>query len=73
MDRMDENEQRRLTSNQYERLADWAEHVALAALVSLVVQKIIEGKAITNWSVLTGMLITAFMYFVAYWWLKRSQ
>ncbi|GEM_PF-5389580 len=69
---MDGNEQRRLSSKQYDKLADWGERAALVGLGSLVVQQIVAGVPITRPSVILGAVVTAGTYF-AYSWLKQSK
>ena len=62
-----------LTSKQYEKLAEWGERAALVGLASLVVQQIVAGAPVTSPSVITGAVVTAFVYLKAYQWLKLSK
>lgn len=49
------------------------ERAALVGLASLVVQQIVAGVPVTNLSVITGAVVTAFVYFKTYQWLKLSK
>lgn len=62
-----------LTPKQYDKLADWGERMALAFLVSLVIQRIVTGTPLTSMSMLGGISVTALAYGLAYYWLKRTK
>ena len=64
---------KRLTSHQYEKLADWAERIGLGALGTLVAQQIIAGKPIISWTILLGFITAIFVYSLAYQWLKEVK
>jgi len=63
----------KLDRAQHEKLADWGERGALVGLASLVVQRLVEGASVLDMSVIGGSIATAFAYFLAYYWLKKSK
>lgn len=62
---MNGNEQRRLSSKQYETFAQWLERVAILFLASFVVQNILKGSSLTDPVVLVGSIAALFAYYGA--------
>lgn len=61
-----------LLRKRYEKFADWCERGALIAVVSMVVQQIIEGAPFTKRSVVVGLVAAVILYYAAYRLMKRA-
>jgi hypothetical protein len=55
----------------YGKLAEWGERLALALLVSLVIQQFIDGQSVTT--AILALIPTAAVYMAAFFWLKKSK
>ncbi len=65
MNGMDGNEQRRLSSKQYETFAQWLERIAILFLASFVVQSIVRGSSLRDPVVIVGTLAALVAYYGA--------
>lgn len=72
MNYMNGNEQRRLSSKQYETFAQWLERVAILFLASFVVQSILTGSSLTNPVVLVGGIAAVSAYYGAVYLTLKS-
>ncbi|MFY9462923.1 MAG: hypothetical protein WAP52_01920 [Candidatus Sungiibacteriota bacterium] len=72
MDDIDGNEQRMLSSKQYETFAQWLERVALLFLASFVVGSIAKGLSVTDPVVLIGGVVTVSAYYLAVYLMIKS-
>jgi hypothetical protein len=71
----DSNALRQFTAEHecYLRKAEWAERFALALFGAMVLQQIVDGTSLLNFSVLSGLVVTAGAYYNANRLLNRVK
>jgi hypothetical protein len=55
----------------YGKLAEWGERLALALLVSLVIQQLVNGQSVM--AAILALIPTAAAYTASFFWLKKSK